>query len=284
MPLRMPTLAIAGIAVAVAVAIVLSTRPAAHPPRPTREADAARLATPAEMAAALAARGTAWVWPASNGPMAHDGGGSAPPLRQAAVLVESLRIGAGSAVERHPRMQPLVLPSGVPVVPVLHVESDERSPDAWDAAQVDAIVAAFARHRDEALRGPGLLQLDFEAPRRQRPAYIALVHRLRQSLPPSLRLGVTVLAHWCTEGRWLDELPVDEVVPMLYRLGPQAAAWRARWNDPDAPMAAACRGPALGFATNDPPASALLARTARPYFFDDSAWSNPSHPTVQDLP
>ena len=36
--------------------------------------------------------------------------------------------------------------------------------------------------------------------------------------------------------------------------------------------------PALGFATNEPPPARLLARVNRPYWFDESAWSNPSVP------
>jgi hypothetical protein len=65
---------------------------------------------------------------------------------------------------------------------------------------------------------------------------------------------------------------------MLYRLGPHAADWRRRWLRDDPAVAATCRGPALGFATDDPPPAALLARTPRPYWFDESAWSNLSRP------
>jgi hypothetical protein len=67
---------------------------------------------------------------------------------------------------------------------------------------------------------------------------------------------------------------------MLYHLGPQAAAWRQRFEQADAQLARRCRGPALGFATNEPPPAPLLARTRRPYWFDEAAWSNPSHPPL----
>ena len=65
---------------------------------------------------------------------------------------------------------------------------------------------------------------------------------------------------------------------MLYHLGPQAASWRQRFVQRDDRLARRCRGPALGFATNEPPPAPLLARVTRPYWFDESAWSNPSHP------
>jgi hypothetical protein len=230
-------------------------------------------ASQAQIAAALSERGAAWIWPASNGPVAT----GTPTYREAAVLVETLVIHA-DGVERMPRTQPLVLPVDVRLLPVLHVEAADDAPDALSEDQQQALVAAFLRHVDEAAEGAGMLQLDFEAPRRQRTAYRALVARIRAALPPRLKLSVTALAHWCTESDWLDRLPVDEVVPMLYRLGPNAAQWRQRWTR-DAPgLAARCRGPALGFAANDPPPAALLARTPRPYWFDESAWSNLSHP------
>ena len=230
-------------------------------------------ATPAQVDAALDARGVAWVWPASNGPTA----GRAPGYREAAVLLETLVIRA-DGVERMPRMQPLALPSGVKLLPVLHVEAAADAPDALSDAQAQAIVAAFVRHADDAANGAGMLQLDFEAPHRERRSYQALVARLKAALPPRVRLSVTALAHWCIESDWLDRLPVDEVVPMLYRLGPQAARWREHWLGDGAGLARRCRGPALGFATDDPPPASLLARTPRPYWFDESAWSNVSQP------
>lgn len=231
-------------------------------------------ASPAQVASSLAG-GTAWIWPASNGPLsAQDDTAS---YREAAVLVESLVL-RGDGVERGGRTQPLALPAGVRVVPVVHVESAPGTPAGFTPAQSEAVVAAVRRHARLATAGAGVLQLDFEAPARQREAYRELVARVREALPAGLRLSVTALAHWCTQGDWLDRLPVDEVVPMLYRLGPRADDWLRRFVQDDTGLARRCRGPALGFATNDPPPPALLARTARPYWFDESAWSNPSRP------
>ncbi len=244
--------------------------------RQARE-DTQRPASTAEVAASLA-QGVAWIWPDSNGPRAQPGH-AALPYREAAVLVESLVLRA-NGVEHGGRRQPLPLPEGVRLVPVVHVEAAADTPAEFTPAQRDAIVAAVRRHAGLAAAGAGLLQLDFEAPPRQREAYRRLVADVRRALPADVRLGVTALAHWCTQGDWLDRLPVDEVVPMLYRLGPQADDWRRRFTQPDPTLAQRCRGPALGFATNDPPPPTLLARATRPYWFDEAAWSNPSHPPL----
>jgi hypothetical protein len=198
------------------------------------------------------------------------------------VLVESLVLRAGH-VEHGGRTSPWPMPAGVRVIPVVHVESASDAPPDFTRPQREAILAAVRRHAANAAAGAGLLQLDFEAPPRQREAYRALLASVRQALPAHIRLSVTALAHWCTQGDWLDRLPVDEVVPMLYRLGPQADAWRRRFAEDDPRLARRCRSGALGFATNDPPPATLLARTARPYWFDEAAWSNPSRPNPQPL-
>ncbi len=225
-------------------------------------------------------QGAAWIWPGSNGPLPATGG--APTYRVAAVLAESLVL-RSRGVERGRRSAPLPLPQGVGLLPVVHVEASADAPNDLRPEHTEAILAAVRRQGVTAVAGAGMLQLDFEAPTRQRQAYRALVASVREALPPGVRLSVTALAHWCTQG-WLDTLPVDEVVPMLYRLGPHAAAWRARFVRNDPRLSARCRGNTLGFATNDPPPAALLARATRPYWFDEAAWSNPSRPAPYLLP
>jgi hypothetical protein len=237
-------------------------------------------ASPAEVATSLA-QGVAWIWPDSNGPLRARSG--AAPYHEAAVLVESLVLRA-DGVERGGRTQPLILPAGVRLIPVVHVEAAADAPADLTPAQRDAVLAAVRRQAGTAAAGAGLLQLDFEAPFRQRQAYRELVASVRSELLVGVRLSVTALAHWCTQGDWLDRLPVDEVVPMLYRLGPHDDTWRRRFVQGDPSLARRCRGPALGFATNDPPPAALLARATRPYWFDEAAWSNPSRPPRHLVP
>jgi len=239
-----------------------------------------RAATPSEVAASLA-HGVAWIWPDSNGPQGARN--TAAPYRDAAVLVESLVL-RGRGIEHRGRTQPLTLPAGVRLIPVVHVEAAADVSAELTQAQHDAVIAAVRRQAGTAVAGAGVLQLDFEAPARARDAYRELVAAVRKALPAEVRLSVTALAHWCAQGDWLDRLPVDEVVPMLYRLGPHAVDWRRRFAQDDSGLARRCRGPALGFATNDPPPPTLLARAARPYWFDEDAWSNPSRPPSHLVP
>jgi hypothetical protein len=260
--------------------VALTASVLAHGIRHRAQDDSRRLATPSAIAASLA-HGAAWIWPDSNGPQSARG--TATPYRDAAVLVESLVL-RGAGVEHGGRTQPLSLLAGVRLVPVVHVEAAADVPAEFTPAQRSAVVAAVRRQAGAAAAGAGLLQLDFEAPARTRDAYRALVAAVREALPDEVRLSVTALAHWCAQGDWLDRLPVDEVVPMLYRLGPHAVDWRRRFEQDDTSLARRCRGPALGFATNEPPPPALLARATRPYWFDEAAWSNPSRPPGHLVP
>jgi hypothetical protein len=254
----------------VLLAVVVPAPVARHDePAPLTE-----VASPVDMAASLAG-GAAWIWPASNGPRWR--GDERLRYREAAVLVESLRL-TETGVEYGGRRRSLAVPADVRLLPVVHVEAADSAPDDLTTAQQDAIVRALLRQLPAAEAGAGVVQLDFEAPARQRDAYLQLVERARAALPARVRLSVTALVHWCTQGDWLDRIPVDEVVPMLYRLGPHADHWRRRLADGDASLARRCRGPAMGFATDEPPPRALLARVSRAYWFDNAAWSNPSRP------
>jgi hypothetical protein len=270
-------------ACALGLAVLFAGQARHHGRRAGIEAPRGGVVTPDRVRASLA-DGVAWIWPDSNGPPARTTD-SSPPYREAALLVESLVLRA-DGVERGGRRQPLALPAGVRIVPVVHVEAAQDAPDQLTATQLGAILAAVHRHASVATstQGAGLFQLDFEAPLRQREAYRALVARIRAALPAQVRLSVTALAHWCTQGDWLDRLPVDEVVPMLYRLGSHAADWQDRFATGAPALAQRCRGPALGFSTNDPPSPALLARAARPYWFDESVWSNPARPPRPPTP
>lgn len=210
---------------------------------------------------------------------------TAPPYQEAAVLMESFVLRA-NGLERGGRQAPLPLPAGVRVLPVIHIEAAPDAPSAFTARQHETLLKAVIRQAGAAARSSGWVQIDFEAPLRQRSAYQSWVRSVREALPKQVKLSVTALAHWCTQGDWLDQLPVDEVVPMLYRLGEDSTRWRERFVRDDPALARRCRSGSLGFATNDPPPFSLLARTPRAYWFDESRWGHPapSHTPLDRTP
>jgi hypothetical protein len=113
------------------------------------------------------------------------------------------------------------------------------------------------------------VQIDFDAAESERAVYRALVLAVRAALGPDVPLSITALASWCAQDRWMDGLPVDEAVPMLFRMGPlnEPYAGLARSTSTAAPE---CRG-ALGTSLDEP----LHVRAAgrRVYVFNAAPWT-----------
>ena len=83
--------------------------------------------------------------------------------------------------------------------------------------------ATTARLADEIIGvgrpfGPVEHQLDFDARLSQRDFYRHLLEELRVRTGGA-RLSITALASWCFHDNWTEGLPVDAVVPMIYRMG-----------------------------------------------------------------
>lgn len=177
--------------------------------------------------------------------------------------------GEGDRVQVRPRLSPVRLPAGAAVLPVVRIEVEARSRPRLGAVEEQRVVEELLRVG----RRGGRLQIDFEATASQRPFYRRIVGALR-ARAPRLPLSVTALASWCLADGWLADLPVDEVVPMYYRLGPrraEAEGWLARHGDFAVP---ACRR-AIGTSLDEPvelPA-AIARRSRRRYLWSPRPWS-----------
>ena len=131
----------------------------------------------------------------------------------------------GAVVTRTlPRQQPLRVRGDTPKIVVVRLEiaRDVRAEEVA-AGEVLAQLLDAAR--------PGLpLQIDFDARRSERALYRSLLDGLRAGMqetqPPAARspaaLQMTALASWCLGDNWIDSLPVDRVVPMLFDMGVDA--------------------------------------------------------------
>ncbi len=153
-----------------------------------------------------------WYWdrPAVQLPLPAKGVGAA--------VVTTHIFFSGDHFSRQSRRSALRLPDEVAIVPVIHVEVDPAHRFAGNTVQRDALRDAVV---DVARRGGsiGWVQLDFEARQSQREFWRAGVESIKAALPTGVRLSVTALASWCYGDRWLSDIPVDEVVPMYFRLG-----------------------------------------------------------------
>ena len=146
------------------------------------------------------------------------------------------------------RRSPLRVRPDTPLMPVLHIEAfsprvsrtlDDAAVEIWAQTLVDAVQRTGSRS----------FQIDFEARDSQKVFYFRVLQRVRQQLPEHW-ISVTALASWCGEDQWLAALPVNEIVPMYFRMGPaERNLWRARLLVPHK-LPPACRL-AAGMATDE---------------------------------
>lgn len=162
------------------------------------------------------------------------------------------------------RRQPLRVDPGTPLIAVTRIEAPGDPPSSQ---RVDELARAIAK--TATLPHVDGVQIDFDARASQRAMYRQLLHAVRGSLPPETPLSMTALASWCLDDRWLDDLPVDEVVPMLFRMGPSEEPLRASlaWRT----LAPACRG-AIGMSLDEP--LTVSARKKRLYVFNAAPWND----------
>lgn len=217
---------------------------------------------------------------------------------------------ADSSVVMRPRLQPLLVPPGTPLMAVVRVETPN---DLWHQP---ALAAAGQRTsasspsptslytKAQRIRAAGMIasvagirsvravQVDYDATRSERPFYRQLLQDLRRRLPHAMPLSMTALASWCIGDTWLNSLPtgtVDEAVPMLFRMGPDAPNVAAFVQGGDAFRARACRA-SLGVSTDEAFSQSLLkgqlksfagrSDPRRIYIFSNRAWTKQS---VQQL-
>jgi hypothetical protein len=181
-----------------------------------------------------------------------------------AFLAQTIIIADGSHLVV-PRRQPLHVDPSTTVIAVSRIEAP------GDAGPADA--GGIARAIAETAHLPRVagVQIDFDARVSQRAIYRRILHGVRAALPPRMPLAMTALASWCLDDNWLDELPVDEAIPMLFRMGPAETVLRQEW--PLRTPAAKCRA-SIGVSLDEPRPSGR--KGLRTYVFNPEPWSAPT--------
>jgi len=179
-----------------------------------------------------------------------------------------------------PRQQPLQPAPGAPVMAVVRIETRAGFVDS------PAMRAEVAMRLAEVGRRDGLraLQVDFDATQSQRKFYAAVLTMLRPQLRQGFPLSMTALVSWCGGDSWLRGLPVDEAVPMFFRMGgPRAfsssAKGRYRLREP------LCRS-SIGVATDEswPANFGELNPASRVYIFAPGPWQDAQLAAVATVP
>ena len=205
---------------------------------------------------------------------------------------------SNAGVVLHPRLQPLRVPPGTSLMAVIRIESPNdlwrqikrRSGDKpalagelpYSAAQLIRIAEMIASLAS--LSGVRAVQVDYDATQSEREFYRELLQDVRKRLPQTMPLSITALASWCIGDPWLDSVPdgtVNEAVPMLFRMGPDAARVASFLEAGNQFPARACRG-SLGISTDEKFSQEVLSGAAltgsgrnsrRMYIFSARPWT-----------
>ena len=177
----------------------------------------------------------------------------------------------GDRVLMRPRVSPLRVDEDTPLMAVVRVDGDAREAPALDAKQRDGLL----RELEEAFALPRVvaLQIDFDARVSERAFYRDLLRDLR-SRHPRMPVSITALASWCIDDPWIRGLPVDEAVPMLFRMGGGAAKVRERLRQGRDFRADLATG-ALGLSTDESREMVPISwrRARRIYVFQGRPWT-----------
>ncbi|HVS20203.1 MAG TPA: hypothetical protein VHD88_00070 [Pyrinomonadaceae bacterium] len=187
-----------------------------------------------------------------------------------AFLARTIRLHADEVVVR-PRLQPLNLPEESRVIAVARVEADPRSKPDLSSRQSEKLADAIAEMAQ--LPNVANVQIDFGATRSERDFYRGVIIGVRQRLPEAVGLSITALASWCTDDDWLSDLPIDEAVPMLFRMGPDRQRVQNRIASGEEFAAEPCRG-SYGISTDEPLRNLSIAK--RLYVFNPDPWTENS--------
>ncbi len=133
---------------------------------------------------------------------------------------------SGAGLWARGRRFPLKTAPGARRIAVVHIQIDPSQPLAWTPAlraRAAATVLAYART-------PGFqaVQIDFEVRQSQRQVLLDLIHDVRSGLGAHTPLSMNALASWCETETWLSQAEVDEIVPMVFRMGPEGERLKAR--------------------------------------------------------
>ena len=192
-----------------------------------------------------------------------------PPDVEVAVQTGFIEIGGGDMVARGRGVPLRVLhPAGTAMV---HVQIDESRPVIWSPMLRSRVVAAILHFAT--LRPTRRVQVDFEVRASEHRILIDVLCDVRRALPANAILSMTALASWCGGERWLDAAPVDEIVPMVFRMGRSARLIKRRLADGGDFADRRCRT-AIGIASDEPIARAPPGR--RVYAFSPVSWTK--HP------
>jgi len=193
------------------------------------------------------------------------------PQRVAVAFLAQTIVLQGDKVSARPRLQPLRVSPQTKLIAVTRIESVKNTGDqpALSATQKERVIELVLKTLERT--NVSALQIDYDAPTSEREFYRGVLLGLRARMPDNVALSMTALASFCVGDRWLSDLPVDEAVPMIFRMGAddkQIKNLLAGGGDFLEPLCRASYGVAL-----DEPVNVSFGNSRRRYVFNPRSWT-----------
>lgn len=190
---------------------------------------------------------------------------------------------SGDELIRVERAQILRAPRSAKRIAVVRIEPLGKSPPSLSEkqrAQLVKEIALFAK-----LPNVSGIQIDFDARLTERDFYRALLKDLRAELTSEYFISMTALASWCISDNWVNDLPVDEIVVMLFDMGADAQRIRGMIKDQKRCFTVPFHKLSLGLSTKEPDiinmfkneGSATIKNCQRVYIFSPKSWTRESY-------
>ena len=197
-----------------------------------------------------------------------------PQKTGVAYLAKSLLL-KGEIVLSKPRLQPLKVPAETELIAVVRIDIDKVHPPLLSVQQQDRVVSEILEltQREDLAR----IQIDFDAAVTERNFYSELLNKLHEQLPSSIALSIIALASWCIYDDWIKGLPVDEAVPMLFRMGIDKEAIHHYLQEHGNFPVEACNG-SIGISTDE--STTLIRAAKRIYIFNPRGWTHADYSAI----
>jgi hypothetical protein len=189
-----------------------------------------------------------------------------PQTTAVAFLAKTITL-SDDKVSVKPRLQPLRVAPDTKLIAVVRIETDRARAPSLSLAQLQQTALEIS-----SLSGVSVVQIDFDATVSERDFYRKLLQRVRFELSPSVGLSMTALASWCAGDNWIADLPVDEAVPMLFRMGVERRQFQRRLETGQRFEAGICRNSA-GVSTDELVTAPAVNRL---YIFNPQPWTKES--------
>lgn len=168
-----------------------------------------------------------------------------------------------------PRLQPLAIDSKISPIAVIRIENRENGSQLNNSQLSKAIDLIIKTCSQNKISG---CQIDFDAKSLEINFYKDLILKTRDNLPKSIPLSITALVSWCYPGSWLEDLPIDEAIPMFFRLGLDEYVIRNNLVGESFMKARICQK-SIGISVDEPLPRSEYLKNRRIYIFNPDSWT-----------